>query len=76
MERLKGKFMVYQRCGYIGTGDKVLVTNQKQEPLLPPEVERAIRERERKGEIIEKDPPPDRKKQEPLLPPFIKTVKK
>jgi hypothetical protein len=75
-EMLKGVFMVFQKSGYIGTGDKVdvPVTNEKQEPLLPPDVEKSIRERKERIEEIKKDPPA--KKQAPLLPPFIKTNKK
>jgi hypothetical protein len=67
---LKGQFMVYQRCGYIGTGDKeVPVTNEKQKPLLPPDVEKAIKEQKEKEEIKQDLPNP--KRQAPLLPPFI-----
>ena len=45
----------------------------KQKPLLPPDVERAIRERERERKVIEKEEPPkpDPRKQAPLLPPFF-----
>jgi hypothetical protein len=69
----KGVFMVYQKSGYIGTGDKVPITNEKQEPLLPSEVEKAIRE---KKEADKKDPPDPKKKQAPLLPPNVKTDNK
>lgn len=72
MERkntLKGVFMTYQRSGYIGTGDKVTETNEKQAPLLPPDAQKAIREKKERIEG-EKDLP-ETKKQAPLLPPFF-----